>query len=443
MTELIKCIIKPGAIYEMNLLVKELFGRFPQALVVCDHNSFKALGDKAAGLYQGKSSCAILGQENSILMPTEKTVGEAFLKTPENIELFLACGSGVINDVTRYLAFKTKRPYISLATACSMDGYASSICPLIMNSLKHSYPARPALAILGDTEVLVKSPENMTAAGFGDILGKIIAKSDWLLSEKLNNEAVHHKALAMVEKALASSTALVKAQAEKTQTLPVKLNQPEILEALLQGLIDSGLSITIAGHSRPAASAEHGMSHYLGMKSLFGQAPHHLHGQKVALATLIMARFYNFVFSMNFQEFNKLILEGEKISEQSYEGTWQKRLQKAYGPLFEEKFPLWKAHQADENRRKNLKKILYDKWEELQEMVTRIIAPVSELETLYQSAGLPLYSKDLGYSKELLTETLLCSKDFAYNGKFSLLNLLDELKILEKLVTELEKQGAY
>src|SRR5262245_53170737 len=43
----------------------------------------------------------------------------------------LAVGSGVVNDLVKYAAALAKRPYLCLATAASMDGYAASGAALL------------------------------------------------------------------------------------------------------------------------------------------------------------------------------------------------------------------------------------------------------------------------------------------------------------------------
>ena len=97
------------------------------------------------------------------------------------------------------------------------------------------------------------------------------------------------------------------------------LNTPELAEALMEGLVTAGVSMTMAGNSRPASASEHLISHFLGMKSLFNQAPHHLHGTKVAYGTFQMAKLYWKVFSMDFSDFKKHIEEESKVTDTEYE----------------------------------------------------------------------------------------------------------------------------
>jgi glycerol-1-phosphate dehydrogenase [NAD(P)+] len=427
----IKQIIKPGALSELESVVRELYGTLPRAVLVCDDNTYKAAGEKIEREYKGPLILIVLGTEGEKLKPEEPSIGEILLKIPENTELFFACGSGVVNDITRFVSYKLQKPFISIATACSMDGYASTISPLVLNKLKNSFPAVPARAIIADTDILVKAPAPMASAGFGDILGKVIAKTDWILSNTVNNEPINEKAMEMVENAVSECIDLVLKVKKTSNGLKADLNTAEIAEALMRALITAGLSMAIAGNSRPAAGSEHLISHFLGMKALFDLAPTHLHGRKVAFGTFLMAKLYYKVFSLNFSEFSILIRKETAVSDAEYEKIWKDYLLKAYGPLGEGRCIRWKKLRPDKDRISILINTLENKWTFLQKLVKDTIPPIKELEDIYKSTGLSLTREEMGYSSETVREAMLCSKDFGNFQKYSLLHLLDELKILE------------
>ena len=45
----------------------------------------------------------------------------------EDIDLILAVGTGTIHDISRYMAFQYKIPFISVPTAASVDGFTSTV----------------------------------------------------------------------------------------------------------------------------------------------------------------------------------------------------------------------------------------------------------------------------------------------------------------------------
>ena len=73
-----------------------------------------------------------------------------------------------------------------------MDGYASTGAAMILGGMKETVPAGLPRAIVADVDVLKNAPMEMLAAGFGDIIGKYSALSDWRLSEAVNGEKLCH-----------------------------------------------------------------------------------------------------------------------------------------------------------------------------------------------------------------------------------------------------------
>jgi glycerol-1-phosphate dehydrogenase [NAD(P)+] len=74
---------------------------------------------------------------------------------------------------------------------------------------------------------------------------------------------------------------------------------PAGVGALMRSLVESGLCMALAGHSRPASGAEHHFSHFWEMRLLSeGRAPI-LHGMKVGVGTLEAARLWERVRSLD------------------------------------------------------------------------------------------------------------------------------------------------
>ena len=105
-----------------------------------------------------------IGKTSLLYEVAEKLVGE--------VDLVLGVGSGVINDLCKIVSFESNIPYYIVATAPSMDGYASGGSALILKGMKVTINVRPPKAIIGDTDVLKNAPQKMLQAGYGDIIGK-------------------------------------------------------------------------------------------------------------------------------------------------------------------------------------------------------------------------------------------------------------------------------
>ena len=123
----------------------------PRLAVVSDRNTFDALGARVA-----RSLAAIAAVESVVLDAPRAdlaTVDELRARTTAAAAL-IAVGSGTLNDVCKYLAHQSGRPYVVFATAPSMNGYLTGTASLAQGGVKTSLPARPPVAALFDLEVL-------------------------------------------------------------------------------------------------------------------------------------------------------------------------------------------------------------------------------------------------------------------------------------------------
>ncbi|RIV28139.1 iron-containing alcohol dehydrogenase [Alicyclobacillaceae bacterium I2511] len=201
----------------------------------------------------------------------------------------VAVGSGVINDIVRYTSDAAGLPYVSVATAPSMDGYASSVAAMQFSGLKVTTPAQAPLAIFSAPSVLQAAPGELLQAGFGDLAGKAISLMDWKLAHFLYGEYFCPVVYAGVRQSLATVVA-------KVQKLRVR-DSSSVVD-LFQGLVNSGMAMAMVGNSRPASGSEHHCSHYWDFIAYEGQRPHTLHGLQVGFATHWMDRFYDFALRL-------------------------------------------------------------------------------------------------------------------------------------------------
>ena len=199
----------------------------------------------------------------------------------------VAVGAGVITDVVRYAAHTLGRDFVSVPTAASMDGYASSVAPLMLDGVKVTYPARSPRAIFADPRVVAAAPAELTRSGLGDLLGKATARVDWLAAHLLYGEPFSEPAAARMLDALSFATA----NAES-----VLAGDPAAVTGLLEGLIESGIAMAIVGSSRPASGCEHHASHFWDLLAARGLRPHAPHGLQVGYATRFAMRLQRFAF---------------------------------------------------------------------------------------------------------------------------------------------------
>lgn len=255
-------------------------------LLVADSNTYAAAGARASKLLQDvgfavKEKVFDLGAHD--LVPDEKAVGSLLLALDKDSMLIVTVGSGTLNDLSRTISARTNIPYIIVCTAPSMDGYASSVAPLIVEGHKTTFEAVAPLAIIADTKILSAAPYSMLYAGFGDILGKLTAIADWQLSAKLTGEYYCSDTVSIVREA-------IKRCIDCAQD--IKKREPAAIEAIAYALVLTGVSMALVGNSRPASGAEHHFAHYWEMDALSRGLPHPLHGNCVGAATGTVAYCY-------------------------------------------------------------------------------------------------------------------------------------------------------
>lgn len=253
--------------------------------LVADKNTYKVCGEKIEKELKKKryNLKSYVFYTNSDLVPDEKSIGRLIIEVPKNTSLILAIGSGTINDICRFISYKLDIPYIIVATAPSMDGYASTVSPLIVEGFKMTYEAVYPKAIIADTNILKEAPLEMIHAGFGDILGKYTSLTDWKLSKIINNEYYCQTTVNLVEKAREKCVE----NAER-----IKNRDEKIIRQLTEALIVSGIAIGFIGYSRPASGAEHHLAHYWEIAALRNNQSHPLHGNSVGAATLVVSMIY-------------------------------------------------------------------------------------------------------------------------------------------------------
>lgn len=199
-------------------------------------------------------------------------------------DFLLAVGTGSLNDLAKYAAFLTERPYAVYATAPSMDGFLSVGAAIYSGGFKDSFPAAPPRLLLGDSRVLADAPVKLKAAGFADLLGKYTALADWKISHLVTGEYYCGAIVDLTREGVDRAVALC-------DSIPQR--DPETAQALLEALSFAGLAMLLCSNSRPASGAEHHLSHFWEMLIIRDGEQPDLHGRKVGVASTMVADLYH------------------------------------------------------------------------------------------------------------------------------------------------------
>lgn len=272
-----------GVIQELPGILRDLGAS--HIFLVADNYTYEAAGRQVEQLLDqaGLSYHKRVFQTETPLVPNEYALGSVLAAMTSQDDMLLAVGSGTLNDVTKYVSARTGIPYVIAATAPSMDGYASTVAPTILDGFKTTLPAVYPAAIVADVDILKDAPMPMLTAGFGDIIGKFTSLADWRLSHQLNGEYYCPEVAGVIEAAVETCAANAKALAQR---------EPQAIQAVTEALILSGLAMGMVGVSRPASGAEHQMAHYWEMDALRRGEEHPLHGNAVGVGTVLAASLY-------------------------------------------------------------------------------------------------------------------------------------------------------
>ena len=157
--------------------------------VACDKNTYNAYGKEVEAALSGKNFKTYIFPDE-LLVPNEDAIKRLTDALLEGTDLIIGIGSGVIQDLSKYVSFEKKIPYHIVATAPSMDGYASKGAAMIIGNMKITYNAHVPEVIYADTEVLKNAPLDMIKSGYGDIVGKYSCLNDWKLANVVNGEYI-------------------------------------------------------------------------------------------------------------------------------------------------------------------------------------------------------------------------------------------------------------
>ena len=359
------CIVESGCLENLEKYMRE-YNLTGFTVAVYDENTYKATDGK-----HPKVHCeVILPPEN--LHANEHGVDLLAEKLPQNTEVLIAIGSGTVHDLVRYCAYERKIDFVSCPTAASVDGFCSSVAAMTWHGCKKTLTAVAPKIVVADIDVIKNAPIRLSKSGFGDMIGKYVALTDWKISNILTGEFYCDRIANMTY--------------EATQKIENSIDgilsaQPSAYENLMYGLLMSGLAMQMFENSRPASGAEHHISHIIEMSPKgLGVCSDALHGEKVGVGTLLASREYHRMGS------------NKKVSFSDFEPVSEERIKSIFGKALENSVIL-------ENEKNCAAGITADKikekWAEIIEIINSI-PTYEELVRIYKLLGINKTLEDIG-----------------------------------------------
>jgi glycerol-1-phosphate dehydrogenase [NAD(P)+] len=404
-----------------------------QAFVIADENTHGAAGRavdehlRATGLRAREAlvfpGAPVLHADFEHALEIEQQI-RAVDATP------IAVGSGTINDLVKLAAHRCGRPYMAVATAASVDGYAAFAAAITHGGIKKVDACPAPLAVVVDIDVLAAAPSAMAASGYGDLLGKVIGGADWLLADALGVEVIDGAAWELVQPHL-------RGWVDDPSSL-ARRDRPA-LGRLIEGLLLSGLAMQAARSSRPAAGSEHVFSHLWEMEGLApgGVAPSH--GFKVGLGTLAAAALYDWLLE---RDLRALDIEGRCVGWPSPEQLREYILRAFREPVLAESAAeeMLAGYPTQTELRQRLGD-LAGEWPLLRQRLRGQLLPAPALQAMLRQAGCPTTPEELGMSRSELASSYARAR--LIRRRYTVLSLVAEAGLLDASVHDLFVAGGF
>lgn len=353
------------------------------------------------------------------LLPDVYALGRVLIEIEDDTELILGVGSGVINDICRYVAYRAHVPYAIVCTAPSMDGYASVVSPLITDGFKESHKAAYAYGIYADIDIMKNAPMYLLCSGLGDVLGKYTALADWSITNLLTGEYYCKTIADMVQSTVNKCVAAA-------PRIPERNN--EVVKNITDALVLSGITIGMSGSSRPASGSEHHIAH--GWEIMFhtrNSEEKWVHGNFVGVGTVVMA--------MLFEALKDIDIESvmAKKSFRYYDmNKWRQNIESVFGKVAVNVINYKKdAIELDPDKRQENAEKIAANWKEILDIGHTIVPSSEKVKKILQDGGCVWHPEEIGIDKNLFIKTFIAAKDI--RTRYGVVHLIDNLGLTEEI----------
>ncbi|MBU7600670.1 iron-containing alcohol dehydrogenase family protein [Streptomyces sp. P38-E01] len=237
--------IRPGALNDLaSVLADQRISASGKLAVAISGGSGARLRERLAPALPGASWYEVSGGtlDDAIQLAEAMKSGR--------YDAVVGLGGGKIIDCAKFAAARIGLPLVAVATNLSHDGLCSPVATLDNDAGRGSYGVPNPIAVVIDLDVIREAPARFVRSGIGDALSNISAVADWELSARETGEQIDGLAAAMARQA-----------GEAVLRHPGGVGDDAFLQVLAEGLVLTGISMSVAGDSRPASGACHEINH--------------------------------------------------------------------------------------------------------------------------------------------------------------------------------------
>jgi glycerol-1-phosphate dehydrogenase [NAD(P)+] len=309
-------------------------------------------------------------------------------------------------------------PYVSVATAASMDGYTAYGASITRDGSKQTFDCPAPQGVIADLDVIAAAPAWMNASGYADLAAKCPAGADWILADALGEEPIRPEVWNAVQSRLRFWMA---------DPTGVRRGDIEAVRRVTVALMMTGFAMQASLSSRCASGAEHQFSHLWDMQhhSHEGEAPSH--GFKVGIGSLASLALYE---ALDESDIADLDVE---IALKQWPGA--RRNEEEIHRLFDQEELIAKARQessaklvSHDRLRLQLDQLKAD-WPAIERRLQDQRIPRAELRDMLREAGAAYESEQIGISAERLRRSY--GQAYHIRRRFTVLDLARRTGLLE------------
>jgi glycerol-1-phosphate dehydrogenase [NAD(P)+] len=432
-TDTTQVVIGAGALGSVGEVFGRSFGGRP-AVVVADATTWRVAGEQVQQRLEAAGRATVTPYRfppDSFVYAEYGNIERLREAIATHDAVPVAVGSGSLNDIVKRAAHEAGRPYLSVATAASMDGYTAFGAAITKDGYKQTMTCPAPRAVVADLEVLAGAPPAMTASGYGDLLGKVTAGADWLVADALGVEPVDPRVWELVQGPLREAVG---------RPGELAAGDREALERLVEGLVMSGLAMQAHASSRPASGAEHQFSHLWEMEGLgHDRQPPLSHGFKVGVGSIAIAALYERLLERDLAALDVAALRDAWPGPEEAEAAV--RAAHTTPGLDEAAVAETMAKHADPETLGRRLALLADRWPALRDRLGGQLLGPRRLRELLAAAGCPTRPSELGLPAPAFRDTYRRAR--MIRRRYTVLDLAAETGLLDECVEELFAPGGF
>ncbi|MBQ9156923.1 MAG: sn-glycerol-1-phosphate dehydrogenase [Eubacterium sp.] len=383
--------------------------------VLSDGNTRPLCGAKVIDLLKadGVTVDEAYFDQTEVVVPDEKSIAYADSFIKDGAQLVIGVGGGVMNDLSKYVAYEHDIPSMIVATAPSMDGFAASGAVMLLKGLKVTVNRRAPRFIVGELDILKDAPIDMIRSGIGDTLGKYSALSDWKLAILMGEEEPCQMIYDLVEESLTNCANNIDA---------IMRRDPDAIGKLMEGLAVVGITLAYQKSSRPASGSEHMISHFFELTCIKNHRPYFPHGIDVGYAAIVSEILRK-----------RLLQEDPDSFAFSFDrAAWRAGLEECFSDMADE---IQKMQDDNGTYEKDRSGFIRENWDTIRPMLEQTPG-VDFIREKLRRAGFNIQEFIDLYGLDHIKNAVRYASDI--KTRYTLLSLLSDTGYLEQYASELE-----